>query len=247
MHILYGFHSVHEAWLNPQRKIEALYMLPNAQKGFEDSLELARQKGLKRPKAIIVDKGKFDKLLPKNAVHQGLAIKCAPLEESDLQDFIIKSHSQDASRLVILDQVTDPHNIGAIIRSACAFGIDGIILQKKHAPILDGVLAKAACGAIEHVPVAYVTNLNRTIEELQDSLFTVFGLDSEAEHDIHITPKNEKLVLILGAEGKGLRQSLRKKCDFMVKLPTSGPIASLNVSNAGAVAFYAMTLDVSKN
>ena len=242
MHILYGFHAVHEAWLNPEREIEALYLLPNAERGFQETLQKAKSLGLKRPKPIMVEKQKLERTLPKGAVHQGVSIKCKPLAEYDLQDFIIKSQSSKRFCLAILDQVTDPHNVGAIIRSACVFGIDGIIMQKKHAPSLDGVLAKAACGSIEHVPVAYVTNLNRAIEALQESLFWAFGLDSEANQFLNDAPSNDKLAMILGAEGKGMRHSLKEKCDFMVKLPTAGPIASLNVSNAAAVAFYAFSM-----
>ena len=238
MHYIYGFHAVREAWLNSDRSIEALYIMPNAEKGFQDTLAQANSASIKRPRPIMTEKQKIEKMLPRGAVHQGLAIKCKPLEETDLRDYIIKSDSKTHMRLVMLDQVTDPHNIGAIIRSACAFGIDGIIMQKKHAPALDGVLAKAACGGIEHIPVTYVTNLNRAIEELQDSFFSVFGLDSEAQYEINNVPANEKLLMIFGAEGKGMRHSLREKCDFMVKLPTCGPIASLNVSNAAAVTFF---------
>lgn len=241
MHFLYGFHTVQEAWLNSERDIESFWMLPNAEKGFQETLQKAKSLGLKRLEPIISEKKKFEKILPVNAVHQGLVIKCKPLEGADLQDFVIKSHSKTSYRIVMLDQITDPHNVGAIIRSACVFGIDGIIMQKKHAPALDGILAKAASGGVEHIRVAYVTNLNRAIEELKEELFSVLGLDSEAPCDISDASGGNKLLMILGAEGKGIRHSLREKCDSMVKLPTIGPIASLNVSNAAAVAFYALS------
>ncbi|MDH5723607.1 MAG: 23S rRNA (guanosine(2251)-2'-O)-methyltransferase RlmB [Alphaproteobacteria bacterium] len=239
---LYGFHTVREAWLNEERIVQTLYLTPQSVRGFEETLSESQKRGLKRPKPTIVEKQNLERLLPKGAVHQGTALTCAPLEEIDLQDFIIKSHSRERFCLAMLDQVTDPHNVGAIIRSACAFGIDGIIMQKKHAPTLDGVLAKSACGGIEHVPVAYVTNLNRAIEELRESLFLVCGLDSETDQFLSNIPANNKIMMILGAEGKGMRHSLREKCDLMVKLPTIGPIASLNVSNAAAIAFYALSM-----
>lgn len=244
---LYGLHAVREAWLNEDRIIQALYITSQTQKGFEDTLLLARRKGLRRPEPTIIEKQKFDKLLPQGAVHQGIALSCSLLEEHDIQDFIIRSHAQDKTVLAMLDQVTDPHNVGAIMRSASAFGIDGLIMQKKHAPTLHGVLAKTACGAVDHLPVANATNLSRTLEEFKDNGFVVIGLDERGADDVTATIKNHqnpagqktKIIIVLGSEGDGIRRLVKEGCTTLARLPTQGAIMSLNVSNAAAVSFYA--------
>ena len=237
---LYGFHAISEAWMNEERYIETLYVTDQGLKSFEDILNRAQNAGLKRPIPKEIDKQSLEKLLPQGAVHQGLALVCPLIEESSVQDFIIQAESTK-SMLVMLDQVTDPHNVGAILRSACVFGLDGMIMQRKHAPFLDGVLAKTACGAIEHVPVAYETNLSRSIEELQENGFFVYGLDERGDNLNDISDLPDKVVLVMGAEGPGLRRLVKENCDSLLRLPTSGPISSLNVSNAAAVSFYALT------
>jgi len=236
---LYGFHAVAEAWMNEAREIEAFYVSEQGLKSFEDILERARNVGLKRPSAQVVDKQSLEKALPQGAVHQGLALVCPLIEESNVQDFIIQAEHKK-SVLVMLDQVTDPHNVGAILRSACVFGLDGMVMQRKHAPFLDGVLAKTACGAVEHVPVAYETNLSRSIEELQAAGFFVYGLDERGEDLSKLSDLPDKVVLVMGAEGPGLRRLVKENCDSLLRLPTAGPISSLNVSNAAAVSFYAL-------
>ncbi len=244
---LYGMHAVREAFLNPDRTIHSLYLTEQAQKGFEETFLLARKKGLRRNDPVIVDKQKLEKMLPRGAVHQGIALACSTLEESDIHDFIIRATTQPKTVLAILDQVTDPHNVGAILRSASAFGLDGVLMQKKHAPALDGVLAKTACGAVDHMNVAPVTNLSRTIKELQDEGFYVIGLDERGKHEIgqiknmRFNQEQTKTVIVLGSEGDGIRRLIKEACDELVRLPTEGAIASLNVSNAAAVAFYALS------
>ncbi len=241
---IYGFHAVREAWLNEGRQINALYLTEQAAKGFDEAVVLARKAGLKRPEPIVVEKHKLDKMLPRGAVHQGVAVKCGGLDELDIQDFIIRSKSKDRMVLAILDQVTDPHNVGAILRSASAFGIDGVLMQKKHAPTLDGVLAKTACGAVDHIDVASATNLSRAVKDLQDEGFYVLGLDERGEKDISQLSselsKVQKVAVILGSEGDGIRRLVKESCDELVRLPTQGTIASLNVSNAAAVSFFAL-------
>ncbi|MFP4312883.1 MAG: 23S rRNA (guanosine(2251)-2'-O)-methyltransferase RlmB [Alphaproteobacteria bacterium] len=238
--LLYGFHAVREAWLNPDRTIQNLYLTEQSAKGFDPTLAEAKNKGLRRPQPQIVDKKKLDKLLPQGAVHQGIALAASDVEERDVQDFIIRAKTADKSVILMLDQVTDPHNVGAILRSACAFGAAGIVMQKKHAPSLDGVLAKTACGAVEHVPVAYETNLSRALEAMKEEGFFVFGLDERGVRSVdQIRDDNHsKIVLVLGAEGPGIRHLIKENCDELVKLPTSGAIQSLNVSNAAAVALF---------
>lgn len=257
---LYGLHAVREAWLNEDRTIHTLYLTEQAARGFEQTMLEARKNGLRRPDPQIIEKHRLEKMLPRGAVHQGIALSCTAAAEYDVQDFIIRANAKDKTVLCILDQVTDPHNVGAILRSASAFGIDGVIMQKKHAPALDGVLAKTACGAVDHIPVAQATNLSRTIKELQDEGFYVIGMDEHSDKEIgDVTLKyntvntpqkltdiceppdvSTKIVIILGSEGDGIRRLVKESCDELVKLPTQGAIASLNVSNAAVVAFYAL-------
>ncbi len=237
---LYGFHAVREAWLNEERQINTFYCTQNALEGFEETLGEALQKGLVRPQATILDKAQLDKTLPQGSVHQGLALVTSGAPEMDLEDILIRERSKESSLIVILDQVTDPHNVGAILRSVCAFGAGGVIMQKKHAPELNGVLAKTACGAIEHVPVAYETNLSRSIETLQKHGYFVYGLDERGE-DIAQANTSGKSVLVLGAEGPGLRRLVKDHCDSLLRLPMHGSMPSINVSNAAAVALYAFS------
>lgn len=236
---LYGFHAVRAAWLNPAREIRALYLTDNAEKGFEETLTEGRQKGLHRPAITKIDKSALDRMLPRDAVHQGLALSASPLEEVFIQDLIIRSSGEPKPVFLMLDQVTDPHNVGAILRSACAFGASGVIMQRMHAPELEGVLAKTASGAVEHMPVAFETNLSRAIEEMKEAGFFVCGLDESGEKMIRDMPDG-KAVIVLGAEGSGLRRLVKENCDALYRLPTAGPIQSLNVSNAAAVALYAI-------
>ena len=239
---LYGFHAVREAWLNDERSVEALLLTKQAAGGFEDTLKEAERKGLNRPRPFIVDKDALEKALPRGAVHQGIALACADLPEKDIQDLIIENQDADKVCLVILDQVTDPHNVGAIMRSACAFGAKGMIMQKKHAPDMTGALAKAACGALEHVPVAFETNLSRSIEALQEAGYFVYGLDERGE-EVQTIDFAVKTVLVLGAEGPGMRRLVKDHCDVLVRLPMHGPMPSINVSNAAAVALH----EIAKN
>ena len=236
---LFGMHAVTQAWTNPQRHIHALYITNKALDEFDDALKLAHDRGLKRPSPVIIEKSALDGSLPTGSVHQGIALDCQNLEEIDIHDIIRAEEAKDHSVLIMLDQVTDPHNVGAIIRSACAFGAAGMILQRKHAPELSGVLAKTACGGVEHLLVAYETNLTRSIEALQEAGYFAIGLAEEGEMQLQALSGHQKLVLVLGAEGSGLRRLVREQCDSLVALPTAGPISSLNVSNAAAVALFA--------
>ncbi len=236
---LFGFHAVSEAWLNPARQIEALYVTENAAPGFEEILAKARGKNLKRPEPRLVDKHALDKLLPPGAAHQGIALGCMPLEEIGVDDLIIRASTQNHFTLLVLDQVTDPHNVGAILRSASALGCNGVIMQRKHAPGLEGVLAKTACGAIEHIPVAYETNLSRTLEALKEADFFIYGFDERGDKSVRDIKPGGKSVLVMGAEGDGMRRLVREHCDALLRLPAQGPIQSLNVSNAAAIALYA--------
>ncbi|MDB5490443.1 MAG: ribose methyltransferase substrate binding family protein [Micavibrio sp.] len=237
---LFGLHAVREAWLNPKRSIHAIYLTEANESQFEPVMEKAQRKGLIRPQVKILDKEDFERLVGRDTVHQGAAMSAAPQEECYIQDIISIGADKEKSVIVMLDQVTDPHNVGAILRSACAFGADGVVMQKRHAPDLDGIVAKTASGAAEHIPVAYETNLSRTLEELTEAGYTIIGLDEHSETSLSEVEVPAKAVLILGAEGDGMRRLIRDHCDVLVTLPTRLPIASLNVSNAAAVALYAL-------
>lgn len=233
---LFGLHAVREAWHNEKRYVHALFITESAMKEFEPHLKTAA----KRPAPQIVTKEELDRAFPSGTVHQGIALSCQPLAEQSVMDLIIKGTAKDKSVIVVLDQLTDPHNIGAILRSACAFGADGVVMQSKHAPEMTGVLAKTACGAADHIPVAYETNLSRAIETLKENHYTVIGLDEHAEKTFGSLHKYDRAVLVLGAEGSGMRRLIKEHCDVLVTLPTQKPINSLNVSNAAAVALYAL-------
>lgn len=232
---LWGIHAVREAWLNPKRQIRGLYITPQALKNFEDVMNE------RKTPPNMIDKKDLDRLLPSGAVHQGIALHAETLPEVFVQDLIIQTANKDHALIVMLDQVTDPHNVGAILRSACAFGADGLIMQRKHSPELTGVLTKTASGAVEHVSVAYEINLSDTLDKLKEAGFFALGLDERGQQEIGGIKKGGKTVIVLGAEGKGLRPKVADHCDALIRLPTQGAIASLNVSNAAAVTLYALS------
>jgi 23S rRNA (guanosine2251-2'-O)-methyltransferase len=237
---MFGLHAVREAWLNPKRSIHAIYLTPQTEEQFAPVLEQADRKGLGRPEPKIISKDDFERLLGRDTVHQGAALSAAPLEEAFIQDIISVGAGKERSVILMLDQVTDPHNVGAILRSACAFGADGVVMQRRHAPELDGIVAKTASGAAEHILVAYETNLSRTLEDLSEAGYIIIGLDEHADKSLTDVTVPDKCVLILGAEGDGMRRLIKEHCDVLITLPTRAPIASLNVSNAAAVALYAL-------
>lgn len=176
----------------------------------------------------------LEKLLPKDAVHQGAAALVHPLAEPPLHELY------DAKLLLLLDQVTDPHNVGAILRSAAAFGASAVIATDDHAAPENGALAKAACGALDIVPYIKITNLAATLEELKKQQFWCIGLEGDTKLTIDKARTYDKKALVLGAEGKGLRRLTAEKCDLLVKIPIQPAMESLNVSNAAAVALYAL-------
>ena len=189
--------------------------------------------------AEIVSNDDLRDLLPEQAIHQGLALKASPLPEYDIEDVPSLQNSPDYSSVAILDQVTDPHNVGAILRSAAAFNIDALVLPARHSPPVTGVLARSASGALETVPLIRVNNLARALDKLADMGYWRIGLDGRADQQLDQAIKSaEKIALILGSEGKGLRRLTEEKCDLMGKLPISPKIESLNVSNAAAISFY---------
>jgi 23S rRNA (guanosine2251-2'-O)-methyltransferase len=167
-----------------------------------------------------------------SAVHQGLYAETDPLDSPDLEDVVT------GGIVLALDQVTDPHNFGAILRSAAAFAVKAVVTTERHSPQASGALAKAASGALEYVPVVTVVNLARALDELRDLNTLLVGLDSDGDADLAAMPLTAPLALIIGAEGKGLRHLTRARCDAVARLAMPGRITSLNVSNATAVALY---------
>ena len=234
---LYGAHPVLAALTNSARRCRRLLItveaerrlgsaLSNALATRRDSLSVERQ-----------DRRDLAAPLPEGAVHQGLALEAEPLEQPALFE-IAESAGPGSQVVVALDQVTDPQNVGAILRSAAAFGALAVLAPERHAAPESGALAKAASGALERLPYVPVTNLARALDELKAAGFWCLGLDSEAERSLPQASPLERAVLVLGAEGPGLRRLTRERCDLLVRLPTRPAMGHLNVSNAAAVALY---------
>ena len=227
--IIYGAHPVEEALKNPKRKFVKLTCTLN---GAERLKPFTQRLGI-TPE--IVNPKVLDRKVEPDAVHQGMILEAKPLRQPQLTEI------EQSGVVVMLDQVTDPHNVGAILRSCAAFQVTAMVTTARHSAEASGVLFKAASGAYEHVPIVKVTNLARAMEELRETGFRLVGLDSDAEVALGEVDKTLPLVLVLGAEGKGLRELTRKNCDVVAKLDFSGAIRSLNVSNAAAVALYALS------
>lgn len=227
--LLYGMHAVIEALANPRRKLGRLFVTENALARLKDSV------GEPRRPPFLVRGDELDRLLPQGAVHQGIAVEAEPLPALDIDDL------PENGLVLVLDQITDPHNVGAIIRTASAFAADGLIITERHSPDMAGVLAKTASGGLEHVPLIVVSNLSQALMKLGDRGYWRVGLDSDAPAPIGDLAGTRPLALVLGAEGKGLRRLTRERCDTMARLDMPGAIKSLNVSNACAIALYAVT------
>lgn len=228
---LYGIHAVEAALRNPQRNIIAAHLTENAERRLGSSLA-AKSLPITR-----VTPRDLDRLLGADTVHQGAAIEVEPLPDVDLSDLVAAARA--GAPIVVLDQVTDPHNVGAILRSIAVFGGAGLVMTRRHSAPLNGVLAKSASGALELVPIALVANLARAVDELKELGVTVVGLDGAAVSRLEAHPWHKNpTALVLGAEGKGLRQLTRASCHHLASLTTGGVIASLNVSNAAAVALH---------
>jgi 23S rRNA (guanosine2251-2'-O)-methyltransferase len=226
--ILYGWHTVAAALANPRRTVRKTVATENAARRLaEEGFALPVTPEIVRPDAIAARLGP-------DAVHQGLLVEADPLPALDLEDVAAEG------TVLVLDQITDPHNVGAILRSAAAFAVKAIVTTARHSPEATGVLAKSASGALDLVPIVAVQNLVRALTELKERGFLTVGLDSEGETELAAAVLREPLALVLGAEGKGLRQLTRQTCDIRARLDLPGQIKSLNVSNAAAVALYAV-------
>jgi 23S rRNA (guanosine2251-2'-O)-methyltransferase len=227
--LLYGFHSVAEAIANPRRVVHAVYVTANA------APRLAELTAGLKPAPTPVTSDDLDRLVGSDAVHQGVVAEVDNLPALGLHDL------PDTGVVVVLDQVTDPHNVGAILRSAAVFGATGLVMTERHSPEATGLLAKTASGALEHVPLVVVGNLAQALAVLGERGFWRIGLDSDGDAPLVEAVARPPVALVLGAEGKGLRRLTRERCDALARLDVPGPIRSLNVSNAAAVALYAVT------
>ncbi len=227
----WGRHAVAAALANPERTIARIWVTHEAAGEFDIPREVP---------VTYADVADLGRLVPKDAPHQGIVAEVERLEDIWLGDLL-----QDAPErrpLLVLDQVTDPHNVGAILRSAAAFDALGIVTQDRHAPPESGALAKAASGALEIVPWVRVVNLSRALNEIADAGFWRVGLAGEAEMTLAEAMGPPRVALVLGAEGEGMRHNTALHCDALARLPISERIESLNVSNAAAIALYAATV-----
>jgi 23S rRNA (guanosine2251-2'-O)-methyltransferase len=224
--VMYGWHTVTAALQNPARHVRKLLATENAARRLSGEGVSSRvPPEVVRPSAIA------ERLLP-DAVHQGLYLETDPLPSPAIEDLPARG------TVLVLDQITDPHNVGAIFRSAAAFAASAIVMTQRHSPEATGALAKAASGALEHVPLINVQNLARALTTLKQSGFFVVGLDSTGDADLTDLALRAPLALVLGAEGKGLRQLTKAICDHVARIDLPGDIKSLNVSNAAALALY---------
>jgi 23S rRNA (guanosine2251-2'-O)-methyltransferase len=227
----WGKHAVAAALDNPQRKIVRAWATREAAASLPFPKDLA---------VTLADVADLGRLVPHDAPHQGVVIETEPLEEIWLEDIL--HQAPERAILLVLDQVTDPHNVGAILRSAAAFGAIGIVTQDRHSPAEGGVVAKAASGALERVPWARVVNLARALEEIGEAGFWRIGLAGDADTDLKDALGPQRVALVLGAEGPGLRHNTREHCDALARLPIGEGVESLNVSNAAAIALYAASI-----
>jgi 23S rRNA (guanosine2251-2'-O)-methyltransferase len=223
--VLYGFHAVREALRTKRRRALRLYATPAA------AARLAAECEAAGVVAQIVAPEDMNRRLGGEAVHQGVMLEAEPLPACDLDGIESKS-----GIVLVLDQITDPHNVGAIVRTAAAFGVDALVTTERHSPEFTGTLAKAASGGLEHVAIVSVVNLARALEELGELGYQRIGLDSEGPVSLVDAPLARPVALVLGAEDKGLRRLSRENCDLLARLDMPGAIKSLNVSNACAVA-----------
>jgi 23S rRNA (guanosine2251-2'-O)-methyltransferase len=228
---LWGKHAVAAALDNPERNVLRAWATRDAAALMQFPSDVA---------VTFAEAPDLGRLVPNDAPHQGVVIEVEPLDGMWLDGLL--NDAPERAVLLVLDQVTDPHNVGAILRSAAAFGAIGIVTQDRHSPPESGVIAKAASGALERVPWARVVNLARALEEIGEAGFWRIGLAGDAETDLREALGPPRVALVLGAEGAGLRPNTREHCDAMARLPIAEAIESLNVSNAAAVALYAASI-----
>ena len=236
---LYGRHAVLAALANPARSCRRLVVSPETLAQHGAAIRAALAAG-RQPRAHpeTLPKPEIDRLLDDSAAHQGIALLADPLPELAVEDVCQRTADLARARVVMLDQATDPRNVGAVMRAAAAFGATAVIMQDRHAPPAGGALAKAASGALERVALVRTVNLARALGLLKNAGFWCVGLDARAESTLGQTDLTGKIVLVLGAEGEGLRRLTRDSCDFLAKIPMAGGWESLNLASAAAIALY---------
>lgn len=233
--ILYGRHAVLAAVANPRRQIGKILVTPdNAEELRAACAQAGRAPGI----VTVTERREIERVLPAEAVHQGFAAYCRELEEYDLDEICRMTENLENCHVLVLDQVTDPQNVGAIIRSCVAFNTLALIMQDKNSPAETGAMAKASAGMIEHLPIVRVTNLTRALERLKDAGFWTIGMDGYAETTVDKLKKGGKNAVVMGSEGKGMRRLVEESCDVTVKLPMNEKVESLNVSTAAAIVLY---------
>jgi 23S rRNA (guanosine2251-2'-O)-methyltransferase len=237
---IYGRHPVAAALANPERRWRRLAVLAGeeAQARVLAAGAAAAQRGEGAP-ILVLDREGFSAMLPAGAVHQGLALEVEPLLEPDLGDTLRQAETAIGRSVILaLDQVSDPHNVGAVLRSAAAFGALAVMVAEHGGPPVTGALAKAASGALERVPLVRVVNLARALDRLKQARFWVCGLDETAAAPLAALDLGPRVAIVLGSEGGGMRRLVRERCDHLARLPTLAAQPTLNVSNAAAVALY---------
>ena len=227
---LYGLHTVRAALANPDRKLMRAVLTERAAEAIGPKL-------LGRVRSEIADNDHVSRLLPPGAVHQGVALQCAALRNRDLEDVLPEAGTKRRIVLV-LDQISDPHNTGAILRSAVAFGVAAVVVQDRHAPPESGALAKAASGALDILPYVQVVNISRALEQLGKLGFWRVALAGDGEQSLKEAVSTGDIALVMGSEGDGVRRLVRENCDIAATIPIDAEMESLNVSNAAAIALY---------
>lgn len=229
---IYGLHAASAALANPSRRCHRLLAASNE----ADALEPLLANSSRTFSLEFVDRSEIARLLPPGAVHQGVALLAEPLSEPGIE--AVLDDMDERAAVIVLDQVTDPRNVGAALRAAAAFGAKGVIMQRRHAPPETGALAKAASGALEIVPTIRITNLARGLAELQEAGYWCVGLDGRAQTSLAEADLSGKVALVLGSEGGGLRRLTGERCDQTARIPIDEKVESLNLSTATAVALY---------
>ena len=228
---LYGLHTVAAALANPNRKLGRAALTPRA-------IESLGEKLLKRVQVETLEPAGIDRLLPPGAVHQGAALEAWPLKSRNLDEILAEPGTQARRVVLVLDQLSDPHNVGAILRTAAAFGVTAVVVQDRHAPPQSGALAKAASGALDIIPYVEVVNIARALDELASLGFWRIALAGDGETSLAQAVPTGDVALVLGSEGAGIRRLVREHCEVSASIPISRTVESLNVSNAAAIALY---------
>ena len=228
---LYGLHAVQAALANPRRKLGRLVLSPRAAQIIDPEL-------LDGMRVETMEPGNIDRLLPPGAVHQGVALETPPLPQVDFEALLALPGDGRRRVVLVLDQLSDPHNVGAILRSALAFGVTAVVVQDRHAPPQSGALAKAASGALDIIPYVEVVNIARALEKLSEHGFWRIALAGDGAKSLAASLPKGDVALVLGSEGDGIRRLVRENCDVAASIPIEGAMESLNVSNAAAIALY---------